>query len=118
MAKRANTIQNLIDMEVWGDITLQNPKFLDDNNVITKAFLETSFDEFKKDLVRELPPNLKQLIENDEEVIAILKRALIKFITTNVEVKGSLKDYIIELIVSDIDTQNHIKSHISWLVID
>lgn len=118
MAKRSNSIQNLIDMEVWGDILLHDPKFLDDNNVITKAFLKMEFDDFKAQVIDYIPVDLKSLIANDAEVIELLKRALIKFVTTDNEVRGTLKDYLIELIVNDIDVQNNIKQLNSWIIIE
>lgn len=118
MAKRANSIQNLIDVEVWGDILLHDPKFLDDNNVITKAFLETEFDDFKEEIIDLLPVDLKSLIFNDTEVLELLRRALLKFVTTNTEVRGTLKDYLIELIINDIQVQNSIKGLTSWLILE
>lgn len=118
MARRVNSIQNLIDTEVWGDILLHDPKFLEEDNVITKAFLNMEIDEFKEELLNALPIHLRSLIANDEEVRELLRQALLKFIKTDYEVRGSLKDYLIELIISDIDTQNHIKQLSQWLIIE
>lgn len=117
MATRANTLKTLIDQEVWGDITLHNAQFLDDNDVITKAFLNTTIDEFRNELKEAFPIEFREFLENDEEVINILKRALIRFINEDTEVQGSLKDYIVNLIKEDLDVQREIKNQTSWLII-
>lgn len=118
MARRSESIKNLIDVEVFGDILLHDPKFLDDDNVITKAFLNTSLAEFTNDLEERLPDELRHMIGNDEQTIELIRRALLVFVTTNPELRESLKDYLIELISRDIDTQNHIKERMSWLIIE
>ena len=118
MATRMNTLKTLVDQEVWGDITIHNGKFLDDDNVITKSFLNTTIDEFRNELIDIFPVNFRSFLENDDEVIDILRRALITFITTNVEVRGTAKDYIIQLISEDLDTQNNIKNQTSWLILN
>ena len=109
------TIKNLIDSEVHGDITLYNPKFENDDNVITKRFLKERITELIDSLDNDLASKLATLINEDVSITKSLKDKLIIFLARDNDVKAAFKSTLLSLILSDEDIQNAIKLLFAWI---
>lgn len=109
------SIKNLIDSEVYGDIQLFNPKFENDDNVITKRFLKERVTELIDSLDNDLAAKISELIKDDISVTKSFKDKLIIFLSKDEDIKASFKSTLLSLILSDEDTQNAIKLLFAWI---